>query len=315
MKKFLAHLFIVPSLVISSFVFVILNPNMANALEPCFSNIADQNWVQLESSLFDLGAQGLNSRYVRFQEPKEASESIKSAPKDFVIVQGFEVKILNGDWQVLLRNGPYVVLLPGDAFRAFITYEGRSCSKRTIYSTTVEIKEVPSVGMSQYIQKISSNFQEEDKYKKIFGESLPFNLSAEVQLGENEFERAVVSNEALKVLVSRRARMLFDTSCARTVSKGDFFSKFMREGGYPVNGLPPKFLRVGKCSAKVYDAAVVEMANYSNLTYLGTVNFNVTDPLNTLKQIKPKNTIDCVKGKVTKKITAPKCPAGYKRLN
>ena len=314
MKKFSTQISLLFILVASSLAFGVIIPNVTNALEPCFSNIPDQNWVQLDSLLFNR-AEGLNSRYLRISEPKAASESINNTPKDFVKVQGLEIKILNGDWQVLPSNGPYVVLLPGDSYRAYITYEGRSCSKRTIYLTAVEIKEVPSVDMSQYILEISSNFQQEEKYKKFFGESLPFNLSANLQLGENEFERAWVSNEALKVLVSKRARMLFDTSCARTVSKGDFFSKFMREGGYPLNGVLPKFLKIGKCSAKIYDAVVAENVDYSNLMYLGTVTFNVSDPLNTLKQSKANNSIVCVKGKSKKILSGnnAKCPTGYKK--
>ncbi len=203
MKKFL----LLCSLVTSSLAFSLLNPNVTNALEPCFSNIPDQNWVLLEWESLYRDPRGLNSRYVRISEPKEALDSIRNSPKDFVKVKGLEIKILNGEWQVLPANGPYIVLLPGDAYRAYITYEGRSCSKRTIQLTAVEINEVPSVDMSQYIQSISSNFQQEDKYKKIFGESLPLNLSADVELGENEFERARVSNEALKVLASKGARM------------------------------------------------------------------------------------------------------------
>jgi hypothetical protein len=314
MKKFFFQFSLLSSLVTSSLAFGFLNPNVTNALEPCFSNIPDQNWVLLGSEPFGRDPRGLNSRDVRISEPIEASDSIRNSPKDFVKVKGLEIKILNGDWQVLPGNGPYVVLLPGDAYRAYITYEGRSCSKRTIYLTAVEIKEVPSVDMSQYIQKISSNFQQEDKYKKIFGESLPFNLSADVQLGENEFERARVSNEALN-LVSRRARMLFDTSCARTVSNGGSFSKLMREGVYPVNGALPKFLKIGKCSAKIYDAAVAKEVDYNNLMYLGTVTFNVTDPLNTLKQSKANNSIVCVKGKSKKILSGnnAKCPTGYKK--
>jgi hypothetical protein len=316
MKKFFSQFSLLFSLVTSSLVFGLLNPNVTNALEPCFSNNPDQNWVLLESEPFYRDPRGLNSRYVRISEPKEALESIRNSPRDFVKVKGLEIKILNGDWQVLPANGPYIVLLPGDAYRAYISYEGRSCSKRTIHLTAVEIKEVPSVDMSQYIQKISSNFQQEDKYKKIFGESLPLNLSADVQLGENEFERARVSNEALNVLASKGARMLFDTSCARTISNGGSFSKFMREGVYPVNGAVPKFLKIGKCSAKIYDAVVAEEVNYTNLMYLGTVTFNVSDPLNTLKQSKANNSIVCVKGKTTKKFSGAnsKCPKGFKKV-
>ena len=90
----------------------------------------------------------------------------------------------------------------------------------------------------------------------------------------------------------------------------------MREGVYPVNGAVPKFLKIGKCSAKIYDAVVPEEVDYTNLMYLGTVTFNVSDPLNTLKQSKANNSIVCVKDKTTKKFSGAnsKCPKGFKKV-
>jgi hypothetical protein len=106
--------------------------------------------------------------------------------------------------------------------------------------------------------------------------------------------------------------MLFDSTCARTVSEGDYYSKFVREGAYPLSGLAPKFITVGKCGAKVFDRSTV---NQNNLMYLGTVTFNVSDPLNTLKLSKAKNSIVCVQDKSKKIISVknPKCPSGYKK--
>jgi hypothetical protein len=317
MKKFLAHLLIVPSFVISSFAFVILNPNMANALEPCFSSVPDTNWRSIYPDLYNAGNERIFSRNL-ILEPKEVSESVRTTPKDFVVVEGVEFKVLNGDWQALPGKGnASLSLLPGDSYRAYKSYEGKGCSKRTVYLPTIVVIEIPTISMNQFIEQASANYQEAEKYKNILGDSLPFALNAEVQLGENEFERAWTSNEALRFLIQRRVgkggsaiKMLFDTSCARTILKSDYYGKFMREGTYPVPASNPKFLKVGNCSAKVYDAGIV---NSNNLMYLGTINFNVTDPLNTLKQIKPKNTISCIKAKITKKITGSKCPAGYKK--
>ena len=318
MKRFLKRLSVVFSLLIFYPSFVILNPYVAKALEPCFSDISDQNWLSIRPDLYNSGNSTLIPRLI--SDPKEVSESIKVAPKDFVVVEGFEFKALNGDWQALQgRSNALPTQLPGDSYRAYKSYEGKNCSKRTIYLPTIVVAEIPSIGMSQYIDKASANYQEAEKNKNILGDSLPFALNAEVQLGENEFERAWTSNEALRFLIQRRVgkggsaiKMLFDTSCARTVSKSDYYGKIVREGTYPVPGSNPKFLKIGKCSAKVYDAGIV---NPSNLLYLGTVSFDVTDPLNTLKQMKPKNAINCIKGKITKKISSKKCPAGYKRID
>jgi hypothetical protein len=297
----------------------IFNSNPAHALNACFSEVNDSEWKQPS----DWGEFiGFSSSFYRtsIRQPLQIEKEIQDNSKDFVIRRGAETKLNGAAWKPITVNfgsGRVLPLFPGDEFRTFISYEGRNCSKRIIFSSPIRVVEAPAVEIDAYVKGISRNFQEEQALLSIMELSFPIIAKFNVILGENEFERATLATPLLQQL-GRRIFLLFDTNCVKTVS-GDVFVNFVRAGAHPVSGRAPDFFKPGICEAKIFDGYwQVSVGNSSSDVispqplFLGNAIFNVTDPKQSTKNA---SSIVCVRGDEAKKVIGknPKCPKGFKK--
>ncbi|CAB4911405.1 unannotated protein [freshwater metagenome] len=297
----------------------IFNSIPAHALNPCFSEFSDSEWTQPA----DWGKTiGFSSQFygTSIRQPEQVEKIIRENSKDYVLRRGAETSLNGAEWKPITVNfgsSSLLPLFPGDEFRTFISYEGRNCTKRIVFSNSIAVEEATPVEVKTYVSSISVNFQQEQELFAIMGSSFPIIVNSNVVLGENEFERAALSTPLLQQL-SRRIFLLFDTKCVTTVS-GDAFVNFVRPGAHPVAGRAPDFLKPGNCEAKLFDGYwQVSVGNRSlpvissQPLFLGKVIFKVTDPNHLTKK---SLSIICKKGKETKNVTGknPKCPKGFKQ--
>lgn len=306
-----------------SVVFILLasvfNSIPAHALNPCFSEVNDSEWKQPS----DWGKFiGFSSSFYRTSiiQPLQVEREIEDNSRDYVIRRGAETRLNGSVWKPITVNfgfGRVLPLFPGDEFRTFISYEGRNCSKRIVFSSPITVVEAPTVEIETYVKGVSRNFQEEQALLAIVELSFPIAVNFNVILGENEFERATLATPLLQQL-GRRIFLLFDTNCAKTVS-GDVFVNFVRSGAHPVSGRAPDFFKPGTCEAKIFDGYwQVSVGNSSSAVissqplFLGKAIFNVTDPKQSTKNT---SSIICVRGNEAKKVIGknPKCPKGFKK--
>jgi hypothetical protein len=302
-----------------SLTFCFISAPQANATNPCFSEFSDSEWKQPT----DWGKIiGFSSRFYgnSITQPEQVEKIIRENSKDYVLRRGAETRLNGAEWKPITVNfgsTGMLPLFPGDEFRTFISYEGRNCTKRMVFSNSIAVKEATPVNVETYVSSISKNFQQEQELLTIMGSSFPLTINSNVVLGENEFERASSSTPLFQQL-KRRIFLIFDTNCVKTVS-GDAFVNFVRSGAHPVQGRAPDFLKAGKCEAKIFDGywqVSVASGLFSDISsqplYLGKVIFNVVDP--NLPRNK-SSTITCVRGKETTKIIGknPQCPKGFKK--
>jgi hypothetical protein len=302
-----------------SLTFCFISVPQATATNPCFSEFSDSEWKQPT----DWGKIiGFSSRFygTSIMQPEQVEKTIRENSKDYVLRRGAETRLNGAEWKPVTVNfgsSGILPLFPGDEFRTFISYEGRNCTKRIVFSNSIAVKEATPVNVETYVSSISKNFQQEQELLTIMGSSFPLTINSNVVLGENEFERASSSTPLFQQL-KLRIFLLFDTNCAKTVS-GDVFVNFVRSGAHPVSGRAPDFFKPGTCEAKIFDGYwQVSVGNSSSAVissqplFLGKAIFNVTDPKQSTKNT---SSIICVRGNEAKKVIGknPKCPKGFKK--
>lgn len=208
--------------------------------------------------------------------------------------------------------------MPDDSWRGFVTYEGKTCAKRTVYFPEVVIEQVPPLSLSEYVKKVTKDFKEEESLLQALSTGLPFELKtdyaeASLMFGDPDSTNGI----RLQALTLLQDRLTFDFVDGTCFQRSDHVEMLERSTSWKKRGFGNgAFLKSGNCQARVYDHMIFDESRYM---YLGTVTFNVPNSAKpvVVKQKSKKVTqkITCIKGKTTKVVSGsnPKCPKGYVR--
>lgn len=314
-KKQLLLLFAILNLIFVTYSFLYLSPS-SSAQEVCLSNIPDSAWAKGEPQ--DLNRQGLSTRF------------FLNAPSDFLYRYQ--------DVPIQLRY----------------QYIGNSCSLRTVTVTNIYSPVIQEVSVDKFIELYKSSardlFSVEERIdliknanKTIDGSQLSLLVDSNLR-GTLEWtsDTRKISDSLFRIIstgfpnsnfnVMVRPVLELDSTCGNSENTSDdkTFAKLIKReflGPATFNASqessPPVLfqLKNDSCKAKV-SLIFGESPRRGEGTPLTTQNFD--SPLLSVligevsvvtKVATKKTTITCVKGKLTKKVTAinPKCPTGYKK--
>jgi hypothetical protein len=283
--------------------------NSASAIEPCFVNVPDSAWdyISEKSPAFAREGSQVLGYWV---SPVEVSEEInKSSGKDYVYKVVRQIKTPNNEnWVDIQKvsNGVRLPLVPGDKYRNLITYEGRSCSPRTVIMKELVVGLGITPSVKEYAAKFSRNFQKENEVTSRFTTEFPIKLASQSVKMSTEYD--IGRDPRILDFVINNSRetgptIHFKDNCAKVTSGP--FEKILPNTWRIIGMSEPKFIftRNGVCTGEVFSHAFQgDLAPF----LIGTLEFNVSEAKN--------SPVICVKGKLTKKVsgTNPKCPKGYK---
>ena len=284
--------------------------NSASAIEPCFVNVPDSAWdyISEKSPVFAREGSQVLGYWV---SPVEVSEEInKSSGKDYVYKVVRQIKTPNNEnWVDIQKvsNGVRLPLVPGDKYRNLITYEGRSCSPRTVIMKELVVGLGTTPSVKEYAAKFSRNFQKENEVTSRFTTEFPIRLASQSVKMSTEYDIGRDPRILDFIINSSRETgptIHFKDNCAKVTSGP--FEKILPNTWRIIGMGEPKFVftRSGLCAGEVFSHAFEgDLAPF----LMGTFEFNVSAAKNT-------PTI-CVKGKVIKQISSPnaKCPKGFKK--
>ena len=203
----------------------------------------------------------------------------------------------------------------GDQIRATYVYTGRNCETRTVVVSPLKVYFESNFlfyekDYESFLKTISPNFSGETYYRSL----VPKNISIKLDNAEGEkfvlgksyfYNRYEISNQLPEPL-AESTLFHFSNGCFSRPLATDLRPKWWagREG---------VFNKTGNCSAKLYFYAKPDGKLFTLYNY-GTIDFADVQKSSIKPTAAQKTTITCVKGKLTKKVTAvkPKCPAGYK---
>ena len=208
----------------------------------------------------------------------------------------------------------------GDQIRATFVYSGRNCDTRTVVINPLRKYLEADFLMYEkdydvFLKATSRNFSDETYFKNLIPKNLNIKLSESLDgeklvVGKSFFSNRFEISNLIPEPLAQSTLFYFPDSCFSQSHSTEIRSKWWagREG---------IFNKSGTCSAKLFFYSKAQGKLLTLYNY-GTIDFNVEKQTSTQPDAKAavtkKTTITCVKGKLTKKVTAvkPKCPADYK---
>ena len=300
--------------------FSIVQPQATSASDVCLSSFPDSAWSKgqpLEVSNFIQANSKDYAGGLSFYEWEYSPGNwAKYDELSQVFTDGADSQFLRGLVPTPYRFPFWFGAKEGDQIRATFVYTGRNCQSRTVLvNPIVKYFEkdflLYETDYEAFLKSIARNFADESYYRKLIPKSTSIKLSTsqdgdKLIVGKRYFSNRFEISDLLPESLAESTLFNFADTCFSKQLNSDNRLKWWagREG---------TFKRPGSCTATLIYYAKPQGRNLILYNY-GTIEFTVLQNATAATKLEKVSTINCVKGKAVKKVTAvkPKCPSGYK---